>query len=338
MKTFAEVFRAHRGRICNKWAQYVTAYDRELAPLLARRTPLRLLEIGVQSGGSLDLWIDLLPERSTVLGIDIDPACADLTFSGSVRVEIGDATDPVFLDRILGGQEFDVIIDDGSHRSTDVIAAFELLFPRLAASGLYIIEDLHASYWASFGGGWRAPGSAIEHLKELIDALHMDYVGGNPGIEEEDMALLRRRNREIARVSFVDSMAVIERYAHPKDDRFALLVAGADVGAADRAWLDGVAGWSAPVIAMQEDAGTEIDRHMRMELTRMRRALADMAEQRERPEQAAETDRLRQELAAAWEAARKYRRRLDHLKQSLSWRLTRPARRLRKWLGRPFRQ
>ena len=336
MKTFAEVFRSHRGRICNKWAQYVTAYDRELAPLLARRTPLRLLEIGVQSGGSIELWVDLLPEHSTVLGIDIDPACAELAFSGDVRVEIGDATDREFLDRILGGQEFDVIIDDGSHRSADIIAAFELLFPRLAAGGLYIIEDLHAGYWASFGGGWRAPGSAIEHLKALIDALHTDYVGGDPSIEEQDMALLRRRNREIARVSFVDSMAVIEKYARPKDGRFALLVAGSDVGAADRAWLDGVAGWSVPVIAMQEDAGAEIDRHMRTELTRMRRVVAEGAELR-RPEQAAEIARLRLELAAAQDRTWKCRHRLDRVKRSLSWRLTRPIRRIRKWLVRRFR-
>jgi hypothetical protein len=87
---------------------------------------------------------------------------------------------------------------------------------------------------------------------------------------------------------------------------------------------------------MQEDAGAEIDRHMRMELTRMRRAVAEGAELR-RPEQADEIARLRLELAAAQDRAWTCRHRLDRVKRSLSWRLTRPIRRIRKWLVRRFR-
>jgi hypothetical protein len=66
-----------------------------------------------------------------------------------------------------------VIIDDASHRSDDIIAAFRSTFPRVTPSGLYIIEDLHAAYRHPLGGGFRAPGSAIEWLKGLIDALHV---------------------------------------------------------------------------------------------------------------------------------------------------------------------
>ena len=331
MKTFADAFRAHRGRICNKWAQYVTAYDRELAPLLARQTPLRLLEVGVQSGGSLELWSNLLPERSTVVGIDIDPACAALGFDGNIHVEIGDATDPEFLNRVLGDQGFDVIIDDGSHRSADVIATLEHLFPRLAPGGLYIIEDLHASYWQSFGGGWRAPNSAIEHLKAMVDALHADYIAGDSNVPTHEAALLRQRNREIARITFVDSLAVIEKFSQLKDGRFPLLVAGSDIAAADRAWLVGVSGWNSPVVVMQEDARQEIDSHMRMELTKIRRAMAE-AEKHQQLEGAATTARLRRELAQVHAKLRKSRARRDRMRQSLSWRLTRPFRKLEKWL------
>ncbi len=87
---------------------------------------------------------------------------------------------------------------------------------------------------------------------------------------------------------------------------------------------------------MQENAHNEIDRHMRLELTRMRQAMLDNTEYRERSAQVAELARLRLELAAVLERARRCRCRLDHIKQSLSWRITRPARRIRKWLARRF--
>lgn len=46
---------------------------------------------------------------------------------------------------------YDIIIDDGSHMVRHVIASFEALFPYLRRGGLYIIEDLHTSYWKRYG-------------------------------------------------------------------------------------------------------------------------------------------------------------------------------------------
>ena len=64
------------------------------------------------------------------------------------------------------------MIDDGSHRSADILARFDLLFPILAAGGLYVIEDLHCSYRADFGGGPPGTdGTTVEHVKRLLDDL-----------------------------------------------------------------------------------------------------------------------------------------------------------------------
>ncbi|RDI39588.1 methyltransferase family protein [Gluconacetobacter liquefaciens] len=139
--------------VSDKWEQYLAIYDAELRRFVAAGKPLRLLEIGVQNGGSLQIWSRYLPPGSTITGIDIDPACAHLSLGAGIRILNGDASDSAALERLLGDERFDIIVDDGSHRSDHIIASFEACFPRLAAGGIYVVEDVHCSYFASFGGG-----------------------------------------------------------------------------------------------------------------------------------------------------------------------------------------
>jgi hypothetical protein len=47
----------------------------------------------------MEVWRDVLPEGSTVTGIDIDPACGDL----GLPVHVGDVTDEVWLRNVLRG-------------------------------------------------------------------------------------------------------------------------------------------------------------------------------------------------------------------------------------------
>lgn len=70
---------------------------------------------------------------------------------------------------------FDVIVDDGSHRSADIIQTFEACFDRLAPVGLFIVEDLHSSYFVSHGGGFCRVGAAVEWFKTLADAINADH-------------------------------------------------------------------------------------------------------------------------------------------------------------------
>ena len=68
---------------------------------------------------------------------------------------------PDDLRRVLAaaGGPPDVIIDDGSHIGEHVCTTFEALFPSMAAGGVYVIEDLHTSYWPSYGGARRPAGT-----------------------------------------------------------------------------------------------------------------------------------------------------------------------------------
>ncbi len=75
----------------------------------------------------------------------------------------------------------DVVIDDGSHQSADIISSFETLFPTLAEGGLYVIEDLHCSYNPDYGGGPAGTArTSVEHLKVLVDRVAQT----RPGVDQ----------------------------------------------------------------------------------------------------------------------------------------------------------
>jgi SAM-dependent methyltransferase len=220
----AQLFFEHRGKTIDKWEQYLGIYARELAPLIAAKQPVRLLEIGVQNGGSLELWAKYLPEGSEIIGVDIDPKVGELSFEGNVRAFVADATDAVAMLNIVGEKTFDIIIDDGSHNSPDIIAAFKALYNRLAYGGKFIIEDIHASYWASHHGGFRNSSSAVEFFKGLVDGLNADHFTVEvPAETAED---LRRYNRSLASISFYDSVIVIDKLAGPKAAAYRRMLSG----------------------------------------------------------------------------------------------------------------
>ena len=223
-----DLFWAHRGPVSDKWEQYIPVYESELRPYLARGAPVDLLEIGVQNGGSLEIWHKILPPHSRVVGLDNDEHCRALALSDGIELHIGDATQKAFVDSALGDASFDIIIDDGSHRSSDVIASFDILFSRLKPGGIYIVEDLHCSYSCAHGGGFRAEGSSIEWAKTLVDAVNADHIESASEPPRKDLSRLRAFNAEIARVAFFDSMLVVQKYIEPKRRPFARLLTGAE--------------------------------------------------------------------------------------------------------------
>ena len=71
---------------------------------------------------------------------------------------------------------FDVIIDDGSHRSEHIRATFAILFPLLTPNGVYVVEDVQTSYWPERGGSEDIddPNTSMALLKSLCDGLNYE--------------------------------------------------------------------------------------------------------------------------------------------------------------------
>jgi hypothetical protein len=209
-------FLTNSQRPIHKWTHYLPIYERHFNHLVNRT--VTIIEIGVYKGGSLQFWKRYFGPFAVIVGIDIDPACAAIE-EDQIAVRIGDQSDPSFLERIL--QEFgapDIVIDDGSHKMRDQRVSFAFLYPRMDKNGIYVVEDMHTSYWPEYGGGFLAEGSFIERCKSLIDELNAEHSRG--AIPPTNFT------KTTMSMHFYDSVAVFERGCHLK--KHALLVGQSD--------------------------------------------------------------------------------------------------------------
>lgn len=197
----AHLFFEHRGRVIHKWVHYLEIYEAHFAQY--RDTPVRLLEIGVFKGGSLELWREYLGANATIFGIDINRYCAGYVTEPN-QVRIGSQDNADFLKKVvleMGAP--DIVLDDGSHVAEHQRKSFDVLFPLLKPGGLYIMEDLHTAYWpGSFHGGYGRKNTAIGHVKQMIDDMHAWY-----HLERETTPA----KTEIRAIHIYDSIVVIEK-------------------------------------------------------------------------------------------------------------------------------
>jgi hypothetical protein len=133
-----------------------------------------ILEIGIQNGGSIEIWRKIFGPKARIVGVDIDQGCAALELDAEIH--IGNSSDENFLNSIqVFEKPFNFVIDDGSHDSKHQKKAFEFLFPRLSENGIYIVEDIEHSYYWSKHGGYLRRSSFINSTKRLIDQMHRQY-------------------------------------------------------------------------------------------------------------------------------------------------------------------
>ena len=166
-RTLRELYEAHPGKASDKWNLYMEIYEELFARLRGRA--IDLLEIGVQNGGSLELWGKYFECARNLVGCDIDARCAGLSFDDPrIRVVVGDAGAEGTAQRILSAEGgFDVIIDDGSHRSGDIIRCFGRYF--LRAEGRWMLRCRGLTLQLHSGLRRRALQSPFGHrvLQEL---------------------------------------------------------------------------------------------------------------------------------------------------------------------------
>jgi methyltransferase family protein len=212
MNDLRAYFEANPGRMIHKWMHYFEIYDRYLVRY--RGTDVVLLEIGIYQGGSLQMWKHYLGGRATIWGVDIKPRCGRFA-EEQIKIRIGDQSDRAFLESLAAEiPRIDVLIDDGGHTMRQQRTTFEVLFPKVAEGGIYICEDLHTSYWSTYGGGYLKPDSFIEFSKHLIDSLNAWHSKDPEALAVSDFT------RSAYALHYYDSMLVIEkRRRDPPEDR-----------------------------------------------------------------------------------------------------------------------
>lgn len=171
-RSLNELFSAHDGKVSDKWQHSLNLYERLFEAL--RDKPISILEIGVQNGGSLEIWAKYFRHAREIVGVDIDEAVGHLVFDDErISAIVADATNPQWCATLKPG--IDVVIDDGSHQSSDVIKSFLLLFPKLSRNGIYVVEDMQCSYYPEYQGGLFTLGSAMAFFKRLADVINREH-------------------------------------------------------------------------------------------------------------------------------------------------------------------
>ena len=193
---------------CNKYQKYL--------PFL-RSEKLTILEIGVLQGQSVQMWSEWFT-NSEIIGIDISPNCKDYQ-TEKINIEIGDATDPLFMSQIIDKwPQIDFIIDDGSHIQRDMIESFKLLFGCLKSGGVYIVEDTCCSYWPSYGGGLKLANTSVEYFKDLVDHVNFRGIIVNGSYDRREDRLIEHINQnsldiryDIESINFLNSTIIITK-------------------------------------------------------------------------------------------------------------------------------
>jgi hypothetical protein len=188
-----------------KWHHYFDIYHIHFSRF--RGQPIKLLEIGVYQGGSLQMWKSYFGPKAQIYGVDVDPGCKALE-EEQIRIFIGDQADREFLGALRAEiGPVDIVIDDGGHRMEQQIATFEELYPWVSETGVYLVEDLHTSYWEEYGGRYRQPGTFIEYAKGFVDQINA-WHSRDPELTPSVLT------KSAAGLHFYDSLLVIEKYPH----------------------------------------------------------------------------------------------------------------------------
>ena len=118
-----------------KWQHYLPIFERHFAKF--KDNDVHVVEIGIYSGGSLDMWKKYFGERCHIHGIDISRSDCRSYASPGVDIHIGDQADPSFWEDFVNKvPQVDIVIDDGGHLTIQQRATLEglQLFARVACT------------------------------------------------------------------------------------------------------------------------------------------------------------------------------------------------------------
>jgi demethylmacrocin O-methyltransferase len=161
---------------------YTPFYENFMLPI--RHLPIRLLEIGIcmegtEGGHSLNLWLEYFSNAS-VFTFDIEDMSQHPSIKDNPRVKFfqGDQNnreDFTSMYNSFGNEQFDFIIEDGSHRHDHQMISFGHLFKYVKSGGFYILEDMTIPGQEVYGVRNDETLPALENLRATgkINCSHM---------------------------------------------------------------------------------------------------------------------------------------------------------------------
>lgn len=115
---------------------YIESYERLFAPV--RTEKINVLEIGINRGDSLKMWREYFP-NANIYGIDI--VLPKEKIEGVTMLQCSQV-DAHRINELFKDVNFDIIIDDGSHKIQHQLLSAKYFWSKMNRNGLYIIEDI----------------------------------------------------------------------------------------------------------------------------------------------------------------------------------------------------
>jgi hypothetical protein len=171
---------------------YLPVYQRIAAEL---GPAARVCEVGVQYGGSLEIWQSLFP-RGDVTGVDADPGSV---WPAGTRRVVSSQANPE-LPAILGGK-FDLVVDDASHLGELTRVTFSHLWPLVDSGGYYVVEDWYTGF----------PGLMAEFTK--VNSFYQRYADNEVMVEvmQSFLLMLSQPDAEVDEITYRFGMAIIHK-------------------------------------------------------------------------------------------------------------------------------
>ena len=198
-------FLTHQHRCIDKWLNYFEVYDKWFGRY--RDKDITFVEIGVQNGGSIQMWKKYFGKNVKIIGIDIDSRCKQFE-EEQITIEIGSQEDVDFWNKFkLKYPKIDILLDDGGHTMRQQIITFQCMFPHIQDGGIYMCEDIHTSYEKNplyNGGDFRdSANNYMGFAKTLVDELNAIHSNGAIPVTQNTLT--------IGGLHFYDNMVVIEK-------------------------------------------------------------------------------------------------------------------------------
>jgi len=197
------------------WLEYSDHYERQF-PTPDNKTPLKMLEIGVHSGGSARTWKQYYGSPLTYVGVDTDARCKRTEKpKENVFIEIGSQLEAQFLRSVCSKHgPFDMVVDNGLHTAEAMNTSLSTIFSFdncLTRQAIYAIEAMYSMTMCRHGSYCRTAHDIYDIVGKTFYSMHAHWET-NPTVQADpvDPALLPWA-KQVRGIVLYDSIAFFHR-------------------------------------------------------------------------------------------------------------------------------
>jgi hypothetical protein len=212
MKKLKQIFDNELTLGSDKWDPYFRIYEKHFHKFIGKSPTV--VEVGVQGGGSIQMWKKYFGEGAKIIGIDIDSKIMSHVpyYEDGIKLVIGDQGNPNFWDQFLiENPKIDVFIDDGGHTMHQQKLTFLKVFPHITEQGVFLCEDTHTCYDipTTVGAGIYNPDNFIEFSKRVVEVLHYNFIHDSEKSRVDNNLI--QICKGLQSVSYYNSVVVFEK-------------------------------------------------------------------------------------------------------------------------------